>query len=171
MTRKFPIILIFATSLLLGCRCERHVSSSLDRTGSEVVGLRSRGFSFLRDTLAERQTIRIEYWYPYELGPGYNISDCRQADTTTLAANGSRPSGTGGGVPAIKSLEITTERNGGKSELTASDSSFVSQTSTTEAQQEETSSEARQDNGAWATVLSIVAVAALAYFVIKKIMS
>lgn len=155
--------------LLPGCRIYRQASSSMDRSGSEVVGLRARGFSFLRDTLAERQIIRIEYYEPTAL-------DCLawepQEGSVPPSADvgGNNPTVAGGREPSIKSIEIITESNYSSSQTSTKDSTRLSQTSTTETLQEETSSDARQDNGAWATVLSIAAVAALAYFIIKKIM-
>ena len=169
MSKILPIV--FFLVVTAGCRCERQSSSSSHRTDTGIIDVRSRSLSQLWDTLAERQTIRIEYWYPYALGPRYNISDCRPADTTTTASNGSRPSGTGGSVPAIKSIEIDTERNSGSSVTTIKDSTNVSQNATTETLQQEEASEARQDNGTWATIAVVAAVAGLAYFVLKEELS
>lgn len=172
MIRLFSILyLTFALWLLCGCRCERQTSSFSHRTDAGLIDVRSRSLSQLWDSLAERQTIRIEYWYPYALGPGYNISDCRPADSTTTASNGSRPSGTGCSEPAIKSIEITTERNSGSSVTTIKDSTNVSHNATTETLQQEAASEARQDNGTWATIAVVAAVAGLAYFVLKEVLS
>lgn len=167
--KKYVFILFIF--LLGGCRCMRNSSSSMDRSDTATLDLSARSFSFLRDTLAERQTIRIEYWYPYELGPGYNISDCCQADTTTPAVNGSRPSGTGGGVPAVKSIEITNERNSGKSGSKADTTSISSKKSNKENEQKEQSSEARQDNTAVFMLCSFAFAAIVVLFslVLKKL--
>lgn len=170
------IFLLLAFAFLLGgCRCMRNSSFSLDRSDTASLDLSARSFSFLRDTLAERQTIRIEYWYPYELGSGDNIMDRRQADTTTTASKvgGAKPSGSGGGVPAIKSIEITSERNAGKTGSKIDSTSLSSKKSIKESEQKEKSSETKPDQGSvfsstLAIGLIIVVVVVLLFTVGKK---
>ena len=168
MNRLFSILLLaFALALLVGCRCVKHSASSLARTDTATIDVRFRSLSQLRDTLAEKQTIRIEYYPPdyYWLGMT-QVLGSQQADTTTTAANvgGSKPSGTDGGMLAVKSIEIVNEHNSGSSQQTSTDSTLLSQTSTTETLQKEAASEARQDNTTVIIVCVVGAVLVLLMF-------
>ena len=161
------LLLTFALSLSC-CRCVRHSSSSLARTDTSAIDVRFRSLSQLRDTCAERQTIRIEY-QPYVYWA------FATADTTDTASSvGSVPPGnTGGGVPAIKSIEIITERNSGSSLNSTTDSTRLSQTSTKETLQEEAASETKPDQGSvfsstLAIGLVVVVVVVLLFTVGKK---
>lgn len=170
MNRLFHILyLTLALVLFSGCRCVRHTSSTLDRTDTAAIDVRFRSLSQLRDTCAERQTIRIEYYHP-----NLNVPDIywngafATADTTDTASivGSVPPCNTGGGVPAIKSIEIVTERNAGSSQTSTTDSTKVSHTSTKETQQEKAASEARQDNGTVSIVSVVAALAMLAFALI-----
>lgn len=167
------LLLTFALSLSC-CRCVRHSSSTLDRTDTASIDVRFRSLSQLRDTCAERQTIRIEYYYPNLYSPDIHLNGAfATADTTdTASVVGSvPPCNTGGGVPAIKSIEIVTERNSGSSQTSTTDSTRLSQTSTMETQQREQSSDTRHDNGTVA-IVSVVAAAVviiLAVILFKKL--
>ena len=174
MNRLFSILyLTLALLLFSGCRCVRHTSSNLDRTDTAAIDVRFRSLSQLRDTCAERQTIRIEYYYPNLYVPDIYLNGAfATADTTDTASivGSVPPCNTGGGVPAIKSIEIVTERNSGTALSTDTDSTFNSQSSNTESQQKEQSSEARQDNGTVA-IVSVVAAAVvliLAFVLAKR---
>lgn len=173
--KKWTCIFL-AFALLTGCRCVRHTSSTLDRTDTAAIDVRFRSLSQLRDTCAERQTIRIEYYYP-----NLNVPDIywngafATADTTDTASivGSVPPCNTGGGVPAIKSIEIVTERNSGTALSTNTDSTYASQTSTKETQQREQSSETKPDQGSvfsstLAIGLIIVVVVVLLFTVGKK---
>lgn len=154
-------------AIVSGCRCERIMASDLQRTDTGTIDVRFRSLTQLRDSLAERQTIRIEY-YPPDIDFNGAFAS---ADTTDTSSNlGSvPPCNTGGVVPAIKSIEIVSERNSGSFLETAKDSSMLSQTSTKESQQKERSSEARHDNGAVAIVSVVGALVVLAiFFIIAK---
>lgn len=167
MTKTSFLILIFAF-FLCGCRCGMHSASSLARTDTATIDVRFRSLSQLWDTLAEKQTIHIEF-YP----PDYTWLGTTQADTTTTAAivGSPKPSGIGGGMPAIKSIDIETERNSGSLQQTSTDSSMLSQNSTKETLQKEAASEARHDNGTVAIVSVVAAVVLLLalLIIIKKI--
>lgn len=159
MRRLFHILYLTLFILLTstGCRCVRGSSSSMERTDTSAIDVRFRSLSQLRDTCAERQTIRIEY-QPYVY---WALATADTTDTSSIV--GIVPPGNiGGGVPAIKSVEIVTERSSGSSMLSNTDSTRLSQSSTKETQQREQSSETRRDN---ATV-AIVAVAAAAVVII-----
>lgn len=165
-------ILLFIL-LLSGCRCERHTASDLARTDTGIEGLDYRSIKKLRDTCAERQTIRIEYYYPILEGL-FSSGGLGDSGTSRPASNvGSvSPGNTGGGVPAVKNIEIITERNSGTSINSTTDSTRLSQTSTKETQQQEQSSETRQDNGTVAivTVAAAAVILVIALVLIKKIL-
>lgn len=137
----------------------------MGRTDAGIIDVRARSVSFLRDTLAERQTIRIEFYppyYPWLANTG--TLDYQPADSSTTAANlrGVTRTNSGGGVPAIKTIEIVAERSSGSTQTSATDSSMVSQSCTTATLQEEQSSEARHDN---TTVLVVSVVVAAAFLI------
>lgn len=160
-----PVLALFL--ILAGCRCGRRMSSDFARTDTAALDLSAHSYSFLRDTLAERQTIRIEYYYPYYLWLAKTDTlDCQLADTVPPAAvlHGTLPKGAGGGVPAIKSIEIVNERNSGSSQTSTSDSTRLSRSSTKETLQEEAASEARQDNTTVIIVCVVGAVLVLLMF-------
>ena len=173
MTKTSFLILIFAF-FLCGCRCGMHSASSLARTDTATIDVRFRSLSQLWDTLAEKQTIHIEFYPPdYTwLGTTEDLGS-QQADTTTTAAivGSPKPSGIGGGMSAIKSIDIETERNSGSLQQTSTDSSMLSQNSTKETLQKEAASEARHDNGTVAIVSVVAAVVLLLalLIIIKKI--
>lgn len=172
MIRLFSILyLTFALWLLCGCRCERQTSSSSHRTDTGLIDVRSRSLSQLWDTLAERQTIRIEYYEPTALGSLAWEPQEGSVLPPSADVGGNNPTVAGGREPSVKSIEITTERNSGSSVTTIKDSTNVSQNATTETLQQEAASEARQDNGTWATIAVVAAVAGLAYFVLKEVLS
>lgn len=156
--------------LFFGCRCERTASSAYHRTGSDLIDVRSRSVSQLWDSLAERQTIRIEYYLPC----AYHGSS-EETSTASDPVNLDHAFSSGmDGIPAggsVKSVEITTERNIGRSAITADTMTNVSQASTKETLQQEAASEARQDNGTWIGIAVVAAVAALVYFVLKEVLS
>lgn len=173
MNRLFSILYLTLTLVLFsGCRCVRHTSSNLDRTDTGIIDVQFRSLSQLRDTCAEKQTIRLEFFYPYLYLSKYWNGAIIPADTTDTASGLASvpPCNTGCEVPAIKSIEIITEKNTGKALSNTIDSTFSSQSSNTETQQKEQSSEARQDNGTVA-IVSVVAAAVvliLAFVLVKR---
>ena len=147
----------------------RHSVSASDRTDTTAIDVRFRSLSQLRDTCAERQTIRIEYYAPNQC-PKTSQKPTAPCSTMTYDSL-DPPKGvcTGQvGMGAVKSIEITTERNTGTALKATTDSTFTAQNSTSETQQGEQSSEARQDNGTWIGIAVVIAVAALLYFSIKE---
>lgn len=174
MRKLLPFLGCLCFLILSGCRCGRVSSSAYHRTASDLIDARSRSVSQLWDSLAERQTIRIEYWWPYPTGSESYAPDCMPlADSTNAASIVGRDfaGGPGGGAPAIKSIEIVTERHSGSSMTSSADSSVTARASTEEARQSEQSSEARHDNGAVAIVAVAVTFAALCYWLIKEAVS
>lgn len=78
----------------------------------------------------------------------------------------------GGGMGAVKSIEITTEHDAQSGNATQVDSTYNNKTDTTETLQRERASEARQDNGTIAIVSVAAAVVILIalFFIIKKLL-
>lgn len=166
MRMLLPFLLCLCFMCFPGCRCGRHTSSSLTRTGTGFIDARSRSVSQLWDSLAERQTIRIIYtdwpsFHGMELG-----SMASDAVTLPPGDGGSREPG-----KMIKSIEITTERNAGRSAIAIDTVANVSQASTKETLQQEAASETRQDNGTWIGIAVVCAVAAFCYFTWKEVIS
>ena len=67
---------------------------------------------------------------------------------------------------AVKSIDIEAERTQSEQSLSQTDSTAVYKTESDEARQTEKASEARQDNGTWAIVSIVAAVA----FIVALIM-
>ena len=170
--KKASVSLMLALALSLGgCRCARSASNASERTVTSAIDARSRSLVQLRDTLAERQTIRIEYFAPTapeSLGWGHQEGS---VPPPSAIVGGTVTTVAGGREPSVKSIEIVTERNSSGSMAALNDSSNVSQDSTTETLQQEEASEARQDNGTWATIAVVAAVALLLYFTLKEALS
>ena len=101
---------------------------------------------------------------------GYRQGSEEAAPSTTLTAALSRP-GTdvpvGGGMGAVKSIEITTVKEEEVSAINATDSTYNNITAAEEDRESHVVSEARQDNGTVATVCIVFAVAALVYLMIR----
>lgn len=163
---------------LAGCRASKESKARNERTAESEIGVELRKADSLWSSIAERLTMKIEF-YP-QLGDfwtsGHETEGLQSIIQKSLGIGTSLPAaplwpvpagvanplpwqaqGVGaGGMGAVKSIEITTERTEDRSVITATDSVSEQKTATTETRQEEKASEARHDNG---TVL-IVAVAA-----------
>lgn len=168
--RKILTIVLFLV-VAAGCRCERQTSSFSHRTDAGLIDVRSRSLSQLWDTLAEKQTIRIEYYEPTALGSLAWEPQEGSVLPPSADVGGNNPTVAGGREPSVKSIEITTERNSCSSMTTINDSTNVSQNANTETLQQEAASEARQDNGTWATIAVVAAVAFLCYLTLKEVLS
>ena len=73
-----------------------------------------------------------------------------------------------GGMGAVKSIEISTERTEDRSSITAIDSASRAENHSTEVRQTEKASEARQDNGTVIGVAIVFAVALIVYLLLKE---
>ena len=69
----------------------------------------------------------------------------------------------GGGMGAVKSIEITREREEDVSSINATDSTYYNHTDDQETREANTTTEARQDNGTVAVVVFVLALAGLIY--------
>lgn len=187
MTRTFFFILFLFLSLvnLSGCRASKELKARNERTSTEEIGVELRKADSLWSSLAEKFNFKIEF-YPIEYGPGKPATDstCPAAPSTTMPANSQFPpqgvcAGVGGMGAAIqqahgpiKSIKFTIEHNAQTTATNQVDSTYNSNTATTETLQEEKASEARHDNG---TVLIVAVVAAVVVLlalliIIKKLL-
>lgn len=172
MNRMFSILYLnFALAMLCGCRCGRHVATDFTHTDIAAIDVRSRSLFQLWDTVAERQTIRIEYYEPTALGSLAWEHQDGSVLPPSADVGGDIPTVAGGREPSIKSIEIVTERNSCSSMTTMKDSANVSQNYTKETLQQEVDSEARQDNGTLIGIAVVAAVALLLYFTLKEVLS
>ena len=138
------------------------------RTSLDEIGVVLRRVDSLSSTISERQHIKVEF-YPLSDYSGWSIP------TTDTAAkigpsrrNGHREDG--GGVGAVKSIEITTETEASTHSNALTDSTAVSKTAEAETLQKEKAQETRQDNGTIAIVSVVAAVVVLLalLIIIKK---
>ncbi len=168
-------------SFLTGCRASKESKARSERADKSEIGVELRKADSLWSSIAERLTMKIKFYPP----SGYNECDlgigtlptCPQAaQPETVPAGVANPlpwqaQGVGaGGMGAVKSIEITTERTEDRSVITATDSVLEQKTASTETRQEEKASELRQDNGTWAIVSVVTAVAfiVIVLIVIRK---
>ena len=176
-------------SFLTGCRASKESKARSERADKSEIGVELRKADSLWSSIAERLTMKIEFYPP----SGYNECDlgigtlptCPQAaQPETVPAGVANPlpwqaqgvgaSGTVAAHPAaqgtIESIEFSTERTEDRSVITATDSVLEQKTASTETRQEEKASELRQDNGTWAIVSVVTAVAfiVIVLIVIRK---
>jgi hypothetical protein len=131
------------------------------RTSLDEIGVVLRRVDSLSSTIAERYNFKIEF-YPLEYGPGKPATEAAPCSTMPADSLGLAPTMGGvGGMGAVKSIEISTERTEDKAAITAMDSVSETKTATKATLQKETSSETRHDNG---TVLIVAIVAGLVVF-------
>lgn len=183
----FVIMILSLVSLHVGCRAKLDTSSSMKRQQSDVIGLELRRLDSLWGSMSERLTYKVEFYAPWEIAgdarnddQGEKYTKARQnpatpkvlgdqaAHTMAMPADGLTLESGVGGMGAVKSIEITTEKTGEVSSISGTDSTYYTMTTSDEAQQKETATEARQDNGTVTIVFVVFAVAALIYSVIKS---
>ena len=191
--RKFVFIIILSLSccFLVGCRAKLDTSSSTCRRQTDVIGLELRKLDSLWRSSSERQTLKIEFYEPNSLDCFVPRNDAKRqndipevleslcclqgseeaAPSTTLPAALTGP-GTdvpvGGGMGAVKSIEITTVKEEEAAAITATDSTYNNIQVDQETREASTATEARQDNGTVIGVAIVLAVAALIYLTFKS---
>jgi hypothetical protein len=169
--KDFLFIMFILELVLAGCRAQRSVKSSESLERTDRVGVELHRVDSLWSALAERLTYKIEFYPAIEGGPGLpHQAAPSRIMPATYVGNTSPTGSVGGGMGAVKSIEISTERIEDRSVITAVDSIAEENTATTETRQEAKTSEARQDNGTVATVAIVFAVATLIYLMIKNFM-
>lgn len=170
------IIFWFLVGFLTGCRAKLDTSRQESRRQVDEIGVVLRRLDSLGSTIAERQHIKIEF-YPLEYGPG-NPENLPATGSPQAAPSGTMPADnqeppkgvcTGfGGMGAVKSIEIDTERDATTTSTSAVDSTAVFKTEQEATLQGEKSVGARQDNGTVIGLAIVAAVAILVYLLIKS---
>lgn len=183
------ILLLICMGFLAGCRASKESKARSERTAESEIGVELRKADSLWSSIAERLTMKIEF-YPQlgdfgtsghgteglrtiiqkSLGNGSSLPAAPPSTMPAAAKSSPLLSGNfpGGGMGAVKSIEIFAEKTEDKASIRATDSVSEQKTATTATLQEEKASEARQDNGTVATVCIVFAVAALIYLCIKQ---
>ncbi len=173
-------ILVFLLSLdflLAGCRAKKELKTSERREQTSGIGVELRRVDSLWSSIAERKTVRIEF-YPQTEIPATLQGDQGQQSSTLLPATGGPlraaqsmampadslgPAFTGGwvgGMGAVKSIEITTESGASTGAVAAVDSTLRAENHSTAVVETEKASEARHDN-ATVGIVCVVGLAAL----------
>lgn len=161
--------------LLTGCRANLESKVSQSRQYVDEIGVVLRRVDSLSSTISEKHNVKIEFYPPqeYTQGPGKPTSGSPlpTAPSSTMPAtdvgHATGHGSVGGGMGAVKSIEITSETEANTHTNTLTDSTAVSKTAEAETLQREKASEARQDNGTVATVSIVAAVALLVFFLLK----
>lgn len=158
---RYIIIFWFLGGFLFGCRSKLDTSRQESQRHVDEIGVVLRRLDSLGSTIAERQHIKIEF-YPLEYGPVNPESvSPSTAPCSTMPADslGLAPSWGGfGGMGAVKSIEIDTERDATTTATSAVDSTSVFKTEQEATLQKQKASETRQDNGTIAIVSVVAAV-------------
>ena len=172
---RYIIIFWFLVGFLTGCRAKLDTSRQESQRHIDEIGVVLRRLDSLGSTIAERQHIKIEF-YPLEYGPG-NPENLPTTGSPQAAPSGTMPAANvglgdniplGGGIGAVKSIEIDTERDATTTSTSAVDSTVVFKTEQEATRQGEKSVGARQDNGTVIGLAIVAAVAILVYLLIKS---
>lgn len=166
------LIIALGLVFLAGCRAHLETRASVVRSSACEIGVELRRVDSLWSSLAEKHSIKIEYYpiLPQLQGPGKPATGSPlPADSSSSMLGLGRPSGRldGGGFGSVKSIEITTEKTEDRSSITAADSVVQQKAQSEETRQRERATEARHDNG---TVLIVSVVAAVAIVVLIRIL-
>ena len=151
------IIFLVLVGFLSGCRANLERKASESYRHSEEIGVVLRRLDSLSSTFAERQHIKVEF---YPLCSEYSGWPIPTTDTAAKIGPSGRTArfGDGGGVGAVKSIEIFTETEASTHSNALTDSSSVFKTDDAATLQEDKKTETKQDNG---TVLIVTVVAAV----------
>jgi len=183
MRRTFFFILFLSLISVAGCRTSREVNTTQQQHQSSNIDVEAHRLDSLWSLLIERYRVHVEFFNPNEVLPQNNqestnlwttnqsTKETQQgtAPSTTKPADGLglAPSWGGiGGLGAVKSIVIEAERTQSEQSLSQADSTAVFKTESESAQQTEKRAEARQDNGTWAIVSVVAAVAFIVALII-----
>lgn len=183
MRTYFLFIILFLSLVLAGCRAAREVHTTQQQHQSSNIDVEAHRLDSLWSLLVERYRVHVEFFNPNEVLPQNNqestnlwttnqsTKKTRQgtAPSTTKPADGLglAPSWGGiGGLGAVKSIDIEAERTQSEQSLSQADSTAVSKTETKATLQEDKTTVARQDNGTWAIVSVVAAVAFIVALII-----
>lgn len=167
---RYIIIFWFLGGFLFGCRSKLDTSRQESQRHVDEIGVVLRRLDSLGSTIAERQHIKIEF-YPTSdnsLGSPAIGTSVPTDPTATSLGNASQTGSVGGGIGAVKSIEIDTERDVTTTATSAVDSTAVFKTEQEATLQKQKASETRQDNGTVIGLAVVAAVAILVYLLIKS---
>ena len=167
---RYIIIFWFLGGFLFGCRSKLDTSRQESQRHVDEIGVVLRRLDSLGSTIAERQHIKIEF-YPTSdnsLGSPAIGTSVPTDPTATSLGNASQTGSVGGGIGAVKSIEIDTERDVTTTATSAVDSTAVFKTKQEATLQKQKASETRQDNGTVIGLAVVAAVAILVYLLIKS---
>lgn len=169
--KRFSVIMILVFAVILtGCRAHLESKVSQSRQYADEIGVVLRRVDSLSSTLSERQHIKVEF---YPLSSEYSGCPMPTSDTAAQIGPTQRKgrSVEGGGIGAVKSIEIITETEASTHSNALTDSTAVSKTASAETLHKENASEARHDNGT-VFIVSVVAAVVLLLallIIIKKL--
>lgn len=178
--KRFSVIMILIFVVILtDCRAHLESKVSQSRQYADEIGVVLRRVDSLSSTISEKHNVKIEFYPPqeYTQGPGKpcNGSQLPTAPSSTMPAtdvvHATGHGSVGGGMGAVKSIEITSETEANTHTNTLTDSTAVSKTAEAETLQGENASEARHDNGT-VFIVSVVAAVVLLLallIIIKKL--
>lgn len=114
------MIVLGLVILLVGCRAGLETSRFETRTSIDEIGVELRRVDSLWSSIAERTSYKIEF-YPPILDSSY-ILPLETVPAASGVGNATPKGGIAGGIGAVKSVEISTERSEDRSSITATDS-------------------------------------------------
>ncbi len=166
MKQYFLVIMILSFGFLWGCRGQRQMETTETKQNTSEIGVEFHDLQRFWNSMAERLNFKIEF-YPAEGGLAQPTTDnCVPIDPNTASVPPALPSGsTVGGIGSVKSMEFTSERVASDSSFARTDSIADSKSDSASGAHTEKASEVRQDNGTWA-IVSIVAAVAFIVFVL-----
>ena len=156
---------------LSSCRTNLERKASESYRHAEEIGVVLRRLDSLSSTIAERQHIKIEFYEPQgpEMPNTGKESLTPAAPSATCLGNASPTGSVGGGVGAVKSIEITTEAEASTHSNSLTDSSSVFKTDDAATRQEDKKTETRQDNGTVLIVAAAVVFLLALLIIIRKL--
>lgn len=157
-------LVCLAMMLGAGCRALRTREVTRSRERLELAEVEYHRLDSLAHSTAERQTIIIEYYNPYE-----NVVDQDSPElsrpTTAATSDSTLARGCGG---VVKRIEITTERVDNTQQKTQVDSTAETKSADNDLTEKKQYSETRPDNGTWIGIAIVAAVALLFYAFLKN---
>ncbi len=171
MRKYFLFIMILSFGLLWGCRGQRQMETTQTQQQTSEIGVEFHDLQRFWNSMAEKLNFKIEF-YPAEGGPEKPTTDnCVPIDPNAACVPPALPSGsTAGGIGSVKSIEFTSERVVSDSSFAQTDSIADFKSDSASEAHTEKASELRQDNGTWAIVSVVAAVAfiVIVLIVIRK---
>lgn len=180
MRRTFFFILFLSLISVAGCCASREVHTLQQQHQSSNIDVEAHRLDSLWSLLVERYHVHVEFFNPNEVRQPYTDTTGSPQSLTKATQQGTAPRSTKpadglaldpswggiGGLGAVKSIDIEAERTQSEQSLSQADSTAVCKTESESAQQTEKQAEARQDNGTWAIVSIVAAVAFIVALII-----